>query len=58
MKVHVDPQRCQGHTLCAMSAPDMFALSGLDGTSSAVRDVFPLDSEVTVGHENAREIMS
>ena len=48
MKVRVDPQRCQGHTLCAMIAPDMFALSDLDGTSSAVCDVVPADQEELV----------
>ena len=48
MKVHVDPQRCQGHTLCAMIAPDMFTLSDLDGTSSAVCDVVPPDREELV----------
>lgn len=45
MKVHVDAQRCQGHTLCAMIAPDVFGLSELDGTSSAVCDVVPSDQE-------------
>jgi ferredoxin len=48
MKVHVDPQRCQGHTLCAMIAPDMFTLSDLDGTSSAVCEVVPPDQEELV----------
>jgi ferredoxin len=48
VKVRVDPQRCQGHTLCAMIAPDMFALSDLDGTSSAVCDVVPADQEEPV----------
>lgn len=48
MKVHVDPQRCQGHTLCAMIAPEMFSLSDLDGTSSAVCDVVPPDQEEMV----------
>jgi ferredoxin len=48
VKVKVDPQRCQGHTLCAMIAPDMFALSDLDGTSSAVCDVVPTDQEELV----------
>ncbi len=33
MKVFVDPARCQGHTLCAMIAPDSFVLSDIDGTS-------------------------
>ena len=45
MKVRVDQQRCQGHTLCAMIAPDMFRLSDLDGTSSAVSEVVPPGQE-------------
>lgn len=48
MKVRVDPQRCQGHTLCAMIAPDMFELSDLDGSSSAVRGIVPPDRENAV----------
>jgi ferredoxin len=38
MKVHVDPEKCQGHTLCAMRAPDLFELSEIDGHSSAVAE--------------------
>ncbi len=45
MKVRVDPQRCQGHTLCAMIAPEMFVLSDLDGSSSAVCEVVPPEQE-------------
>lgn len=41
MKVRVDAQRCQGHTLCAMIAPDMFRLDDIDGTSAAVCEVVP-----------------
>lgn len=26
MRVHVDPQRCQGHARCAALAPDVFEL--------------------------------
>ena len=48
VKVRVDPQRCQGHTLCAMIAPDMFALNDIDGTSSAVREVVPPDQQELV----------
>ena len=48
MKVRVDPQRCQGHTLCAMIAPDMFALSDLDGSSSAVCETVPTREEELV----------
>lgn len=38
MKVHVDPERCQGHTLCSMIAPDAFQLDEVDGHSTAVID--------------------
>lgn len=43
MKVWVDPERCQGHTLCAMIAPYSFQLSDIDGSSSAVNEVVPDD---------------
>ncbi len=43
MKVRVDQERCQGHTLCAMIAPDMFELNDIDGSSSAVTEVVPPD---------------
>ena len=39
MRVEVDPSRCQGHTLCAMIAPDSFALDDVDGHAHAVADV-------------------
>ncbi|HUO36436.1 MAG TPA: ferredoxin [Mycobacterium sp.] len=45
MKVWVDAQRCQGHTLCSMIAPDSFQLDDIDGHSSAVHDVVPPDQE-------------
>lgn len=41
MKVRVDSDRCQGHTLCAMIAPDSFALSDIDGTASPVNEMVP-----------------
>lgn len=47
MKVWVDGQRCQGHTLCAMIAPDAFVLNDIDGTSS------PVDEIVAPGLEGA-----
>lgn len=31
MKVRADDNRCQGHGLCNMTAPDVFALSEADG---------------------------
>jgi ferredoxin len=42
MKVRVDPDKCQGHTLFAMAAPHVFALSDFDGHSTAlIEDVPP-----------------
>jgi ferredoxin len=48
VKVSVDSERCQGHTLCAMIAPDSFSLSDIDGTSSPVNDVVPADQQDAV----------
>ncbi|MDR7166471.1 ferredoxin [Nocardia kruczakiae] len=48
MKVRVDPERCQGHTLCAMVAPKSFVLSEIDGHSSAVSEDVPSDQEEQV----------
>lgn len=45
MKVSVDGTRCQGHTLCAMIAPDSFVLDDVDGHSSPVNEVVPPDQE-------------
>ncbi len=48
MKVHVDPERCQGHTLCSMTAPKMFELDDIDGHSSPVSEEVPADQEASV----------
>lgn len=48
MLVFVDSERCQGHTLCAMIAPESFQLSDIDGTSSPVKGVVPADQEDAV----------
>ncbi|MEH0580618.1 MULTISPECIES: ferredoxin [Streptomyces] len=48
MKVRVDPERCQGHTLCAMRAPKFFQLSEIDGHSSPVAEDVPTDQEEAV----------
>ena len=45
MKVWVDPDRCQGHTLCSMIAPDSFQLSDIDGSASAVNEVVSPEQE-------------
>ena len=46
MKVRVDPELCQGHTLCAMTAPELFVLSDYDGHASAANEDVPADKEV------------
>lgn len=48
MKVRVDPERCQGHTLCAMIAPDSFVLDDIEGHSSAVTEDVPPEYESQV----------
>ena len=45
MKVSVDGQRCQGHTLCSMIAPESFELDDVDGHASPVSEVVPCDQE-------------
>ena len=45
MKVRVDSQRCQGHTLCSMIAPDSFQLSDIDGSSSPISEMVPADQQ-------------
>ena len=48
MKVKVDPELCQGHTLCAMAAPDVFELSDIDGHATAIVGDVPADLEERV----------
>ena len=48
MKVRVDSDRCQGHTLCSMIAPDSFELSDIDGSSSPVSELVAPDQEDAV----------
>lgn len=38
MRVRVDTARCQGHTLCAMIAPQSFELDDVDGHAHAVTE--------------------
>ncbi|WP_106402642.1 ferredoxin [Actinocorallia populi] len=45
MKVRVDSELCQGHTLCAMNAPDLFALRDEDGHAYALLEEVPADKE-------------
>ncbi|MFD0854140.1 ferredoxin [Actinomadura adrarensis] len=48
MQVKVDGSRCQGHTLCAMIAPDAFELDEIDGHSSPVSEVVAAGQEEQV----------
>jgi ferredoxin len=48
VKVQVDPERCQGHTLCAMIAPQVFELDDIDGHATAVSGDVPADQEEQV----------
>jgi ferredoxin len=48
VKVRVDGDRCQGHTLCKMIAPDSFELDDVDGTSSPVSEDVPADLQDAV----------
>ena len=41
MKLYVDPDRCQGHTLCSMRAPELFTLDDVDGHSTAIDGEVP-----------------
>jgi len=43
MKVRVDPRLCQGHTLCAMTAPELFGLREEDGHSYVPADEVPTE---------------
>ncbi|MFW0785799.1 ferredoxin [Gordonia sp. CPCC 206044] len=43
MRVRVDNDVCQGHTLCWMTAPDYFVLDEVDGHATAVDEEIPVD---------------
>ena len=47
MRVAVDPDVCQGHTLCALAAPDVFLLGEDDGHAYVTSaDVDPAREDV------------
>lgn len=53
MKVHVEPELCQGHTICSMLAPQIFILDDEDGHASAVGGDTPAD-QISNVHEAIR----
>ena len=48
MKVVVDKDRCQGHALCAMRAPEVFGLRPEDGHAELLIEVVPRGQEPAV----------
>jgi ferredoxin len=48
VKVHVDERRCQGHTLCAAAAPQIFRLRDDDGHSYVEDENVPKEFEDAV----------
>jgi ferredoxin len=45
MKVRVDESKCQGHTLCNFTAPQLFLLRDEDGHAYVVAEQVPSDLE-------------
>jgi len=41
VKIHVDSERCQGHTQCGFTAPQLFALRDEDGHAYALVEEVP-----------------
>ncbi len=41
MKVSIDPERCQGHTMCALTAPGLFTIRDDDAIASVVSEDVP-----------------
>ncbi len=48
MLVRIDPDVCQGHTLCALAAPEIFHLGDEDGHAYVVSAEVPSDQEELV----------
>ena len=43
MKIAVETDRCQGHALCHMNAPELFAADDVDGHAIVLVDGVPPD---------------
>lgn len=48
MRVRVDDAKCQGHTLCALNAPQVFDLREDDGHSFVRNEVVPPEHQAAV----------
>jgi ferredoxin len=45
MRVHVDPEKCQGHNRCYASAPELFDVDELGNASERAGGVVPATLE-------------
>jgi ferredoxin len=48
VRVHVDPDVCQGHTLCNLAAPTVFLLRDEDGHAYVTTEEVPPGTEDAV----------
>jgi ferredoxin len=57
MKVSIDPERCRGHTACALTTPELFTFRDDDAISSVVAgDVRPAQqSQARLGANSCPE---
>jgi ferredoxin len=46
MKVVIDADLCQGHTLCALSAPEVFGLGEEDGHAFSLMEHVPSEFQL------------
>jgi ferredoxin len=64
MRVRVNSDRCQGHTLCWLAAPRAFVLDDVDGHSWPTREIVAPEDEDGVAEaalscpEQAVEVMA
>lgn len=45
MRARVDHDRCQGHALCAMEAPEVFQIRDVDGLAVVKLDEIPAEHQ-------------
>lgn len=48
MRVSVDADHCQGHTMCKMAAPAVFQLDDVDGHAYVPVDEVPMEQQERV----------
>jgi ferredoxin len=48
MRVSVNPDRCQGHSMCVLKCPKIFQLDDDDGHASALVEKVPAELESAV----------